>query len=243
MDLIAVAALTVPVFVVAAGAQAVTGFGFALLAVPLLTLLVGPAPAVAVTTMVALVLTTGAAVSERAHVDGRIALRLVSAALLGMPVGYLVLSRVDERPLRVVIAVVVLALVAVVASGAHIPAGPWQQWGAGMLSGTLLTSTGMNGPPLVLVLHSRGLDARRFRGTLQATFCGQGIVAVGIFLVGGLIAPETWVLAAAGALGVPLGWWLGDRAFRLLPPERFRTAVLGMMIAIAVASLVSVAVL
>ncbi len=241
MSLIAVGLLASVVFGLAAAAQAVSGFGMALVAVPLLALVVGPAPAVAATTVVALVLTTGATVLERAHVEWPIAGRLAAAGLLGMPLGYLVLSRVAERPLRLAIAVVLLVLVGVLATGVRVPAGRAGQWGAGALSGVLLTSTGMNGPPLVVLLHSRGLDPRRFRGTLQATFCAQGVAAVAVFAATGLVGPTAGVLAVGGALGVPLGWWAGNRLFGWLPPERFRVVVLGMLAALAVASLVAVA--
>ena len=240
MSLITAGLLASVVFGLAAAAQAVSRFGMALVAVPLLALVVGPAPAVAATTVVALVLTTGATVLERAHVEWRIAARLAAAGLLGMPLGYLVLSRVAERPLRLAIAVVLLVLVGRPGHRGAGARGRAGQWGAGAL-GVLLTSTGMNGPPLVVLLHSRRLDPRRFRGTLQATFCARAsprwrssprpVWSDPRRGAGGRRGPG----GAAGLVG-------GEPAVRWLPPERFRVVVLGMLAALAVASLVAVAV-
>ena len=56
-DLFILAACTAAVFVLASAAQAVAGFGSALVAVPLLSLLVGPVPAVVATTAISLAMT------------------------------------------------------------------------------------------------------------------------------------------------------------------------------------------
>jgi uncharacterized membrane protein YfcA len=80
------------VFMLAAAAQAVTGFGLALVAVPFLTVAMGPVAAVVSTTVVSLALTAWASLRERAHVERRVAGRLVVSALLGMPAGLLLLA-------------------------------------------------------------------------------------------------------------------------------------------------------
>jgi uncharacterized membrane protein YfcA len=237
MTLIAVGAVALGVFSLAAAAQAVTGFGLALVAVPLLAVFIDPVAAVVATVMVSLVLTGFASYRERDHVERPVAARLTGSALLGMPLGLLVLSRLDERSLKVVVAGGLLFMVVLLVARVRLPAGITAQYGSGLLSGMLLTSTGMNGPPVVLGLQSLGLPPRRFRGTLQAVFCGQDLVAVGAFLVLGHLDPGIAAAVVAGAVGVPVGWWAGDRVFGWLPPERFRTVVLSMLALTAVVSL------
>ena len=105
-----------------------------------------------------------------------------------------------------------------------------------MASGALLTSTGMNGPPLVLVLRDEA--PHRFRATLQATFCLQDAVAVVAFVALGQVGAPVLVAAAAGVLGMPLGWRLGDAVFRRLSPERFRVLVLAGLAATGTVALV-----
>jgi uncharacterized membrane protein YfcA len=237
VTLTAVAVVALVVFTVAAAAQAVTGFGLALVAVPLMAVVVDPVAAVVATTIVSLVLTGLASCRERGHVERAVAARLTGAAVVGMPLGLLVLTRLDEPSLKTVIAVALLVLVGLLVLKVRLPAGVAVQYGAGVISGMSLTSTGMNGPPVVLALQARDLSPRRFRGTLQVIFCAQDLVAVVVFIALGYLDAVTAVAAVAGAVGVPAGWRAGDRIFGRLPPERFRALVLSMLVLTACVAL------
>lgn len=218
-------------FLLAALAQAVTGFGSALVAVPLLGLATSPVVAVVAATVVSLVLTAGAAHRERRHVDAALARTLVVGGLVGLPLGLLALTVLAEATLGLLVAAVVLVAVPVVALAPGLRPRPVP---AGVVSGALLAGTGMNGPPLVLALQH--LEPRRFRATLQAVFCGQDFVAVLAFAALGLFTPEVAVVSTAGVLALPLGWALGDALFRRLSPERLRGVVIGTLVATAVTS-------
>ncbi|WP_406447953.1 sulfite exporter TauE/SafE family protein [Streptomyces sp. NBC_00876] len=231
-DLLPLAGTAVGVFLLAALAQAVTGFGAALVAVPLLALVVDPVTAVVAATMAGLVLTAGSWRRERVHVDGAKARRLALAGVLGMPLGLVALALADEHTLSLLIGGALLVLVGLLSFGVRLPEGSATTWTAGVVSGGLLTSTGMNGPPLVLALQ--GLEPRRYRATLQAVFCGQDVVAVTVFVALGHVSATALLLTAAGVLGLPLGWAVGDRVFRRVPAERFRPVVLGGLTVIAV---------
>jgi uncharacterized protein len=239
MTLLVTGAVALLVFSMAAAAQAVTGFGMALVAVPLLTVVTGPVAAVVSTTMVSVLLTGWASVRERSHVDRPVAVRFVVAGVAGMPLGLLLLAGLADRPLKAVIAGVLLLVVALLLADVRLPSGNAAQWAAGALSGAMLTSTGMNGPPLVLTVQALGLPPRRFRGTLQTVFCIQDLVAVAGFAVLGYLTPLIAVATVAGAAAVPVGWWAGDRVFTRLSPDRFRTVVLAMLALTAVVGLVT----
>jgi uncharacterized membrane protein YfcA len=238
----ALAAAAAAVFLLAASAQAVTGFGFALVAVPLLLLVTDSVTAVVATTAVSLLLTGLIGYRERAHVRRPTAVRFIVAGLIGMPLGLVALARLDERPLTILIAVAVLLCAGLLWSGVRVPAGFGPQWGAGLLSGALLTSTGMNGPPVVLMLQARAIAPRPFRATLQVIFFGQDIAAVAAFAVLGYLDPAVATIVAAAVVGVPAGWWLGDRLFGLLPPAGFRILVLTTVTATAAVSLATAAI-
>lgn len=227
--------LGVAVFAVAALAQAVTGFGSAMVAVPLLALAVSPVDAVIAATIVGLILTTGAWRRERAHVDlPRVGL-LAGAGVLGMPFGLVLLAALSEEALTYLIAGTVLCLVLLIAVGVETPDTRTVRATAGLVSGALLTSTGMNGPPLVIALHN--MPPRQFRGTLQAVFALQNAVAVMGFVLFGLVSPVAVVLALASLVGLPIGWRVGNVVFARIRSEHFRWVLLGGLTATALGAI------
>ena len=99
----------------------------------------------------------------------------------------------------------------------------------GVASGALLTSTAMNGPPLILAL--RGLAPGRFRATLQAVFFGQDLVAIALLAALGHVSLVAMLIALAGALVMPLGWLAGDRVFAHVDRTTLRVIILaGLMV-------------
>ncbi|MFJ9392355.1 sulfite exporter TauE/SafE family protein [Nocardioides sp. NPDC101246] len=234
-ELLPLIGIALLVFVIAALVQAVTGFGSVLAAVPGLLLVTDPARAVVVATIVSWILTTAVALRERAHVDRRDGLLLTLTGIVGMPVGLVLLAVADERRLSAGIAVVMLVLVLLMAIRPQI--GRRGMPVAGIVSGVLLTSTGMNGPPLVMALVDR--EPRRYRATLQAVFAGQDLVAVAAFLVLGHIDSEVLLLSLGGVAGLPVGWRLGDALFRRVSPAQLRPLVIATLVISAAAVLVS----
>lgn len=234
-ELLLVAAVAAAVFVLAAMAQAITGFGSALVAVPLLTLVVHPIAAVVAATAVSLVLTTGAAWRERSYVDVASTRVLTLTGVLGMPLGLVLLTVTDESRLEAWIAATMLVMVLLVASGVRIGARGLPV--AGLLSGALLTSTGMNGPPLVMALMER--EPRRYRATLQGVFAVQDVVAVAAFLALGYVDGEVALLTASGVVGIPIGWRLGDVVFHRIPAARLRPVIVGGLVLTAASVLLA----
>jgi uncharacterized protein len=228
--------------VLAAFAQSVSGFGSALVAVPLLSVLAGPRTAVVTITALSIAMTALGTFRERRHVEWRVAGTLAATGLVGMPVGLLLLTALDARTLTLVIAALVLVFAVLLARGWSADPGPWARRSSGVLSGAMLTSTGMNGPPLVITLQAMKLRPSSFRATLQAVFCSQDVAAVAGFAAVGQLSPTALVAVVAGLPGLPLGWLLGDRVFTGFDAEVFRRVVLGMLVLSALAAGLSVVV-
>lgn len=229
-DLLWLALIGFAGFSVASAAQAATGFGYALVAVPVFALLVDVPTAVVATTALGFLLTAGAGVAERAHVDRRPAVRLFVASLAGMPLGLLLLVRLDGRLLDALVALTVLAALPLVLRTGTLAGRAGLDVAAGGLSGLLLTSTGMNGPPLVVVLQGSGCSPRALRATLQVVFAGQDLVALAGFALIGRLSAEVGALVLGGALAIPLGWRLGDRLLRVMSPAQFRRGVIALLV-------------
>lgn len=227
------------VLAVAALAQAATGFGFSLLAVPLVGLLAGPVEAVVGTTVLAAVINLFAVVKDRAEVRQRTAGTVLVAGLAGLPFGLVLLALLSERTLTILIALCVLAGAAAIWRGLRITAGGPAVAVAGFVSGVLTTSTGINGPPMAAAFSAMGLPPRQFRATLAAVFVVVGPAGIAGFVIAGQVTTGALTIAAIGLPAIAAGWWAGDRLFaHLTDPARFRTVVLW---GLAAASLITLA--
>ncbi len=224
--------------------QAVTGFGFALLVVPVTVALIGPEAGIGLVTAVGIILPAVMAWDLRRHIDPGAVTRVVVAAAVGAPFGLLVLTRLPADSIRVLIAVSVLISVVVLWRNPKVPhlggrSGERLELGAGLLSGAIATSTGTNGPPVVLALQAQGYPPDPFRATLCATFASINAAVLAWFIASGQLV---WAVMPMALYCVPLlfgGWWIGTQIRDRVPAERFRLVVLALLTISAVASVVA----
>jgi uncharacterized membrane protein YfcA len=229
--------------VVAAAAlvQSVSGFGFALLSVPLMALLIDAKDAVVVAALFGLASSTVLATRVHHGVVWPVARRMLASAALGMPLGLVVLLTVDERVLRLIIAVAVLAFVGLLLAGATVRgSGRGVDLVSGFVSGVLNTSVSTNGPPLVLALQARGLTPVEFRGTISVVLVGSSIVGNVLLGAAGRWTGEVGRALLVGSPALIVGWVIGHRLARLVSPSRFRGLVVTLLLASAGSALVSV---
>jgi uncharacterized membrane protein YfcA len=213
----------------AAAAQAVSGFGFALIGTPLVAVLAGPKEAVVGLTMIGVLLVAQISLRGRGHVDRPTVGVVTVSAIVGMPLGLLVLVRADDRVLTFAIAIAVIGFSLLLWRGARFPAGRGTDATAGFTAGILSTSTGTSGPPIVIALSAKQLEPPAFRATISAIFLVQGSAALVLFALGEQITREALSVALAGLPGVLVGSIVGERGFRRLDTSTFRRVVLGML--------------
>lgn len=219
--------------------QALSGFGFSLLIVPPLALVVGPKEAVVLANLMGMLSSSLTITSMHAAIDWRLGGWLFASAALGMPAGLLVLIAVEPALLQAIIALTVLIATTLIWRGLHIRAQNRPlDLAAGFLSGVLNTSTSMSGPPLVLYLQNRGLSPGQFRATLNAFFLASSLMATVLFVIGGRIGPYELGMAWAAAPLVALGWLAGHRIFERLHPAQFRNVVIVVLFISATLALI-----
>lgn len=224
----------------AAAVQMTSGFGFALVAVPLLALVTGPHTAILLALVTGTFFYAWQAVEGRGHRDASVVGRVLGGALLGVPGGYLVFRNTDPGPLTVVVGVLVLAAVVVVARGWQFPAvSPAADLATGLFTGLLTTSTGTNGPPIVALLQARRLPPREFRATVTLVFLVLNVAALGMFVVTGTLTRGVLETALWSVPALLAGGWIGYRVRQLLPAEVFRRFVLLLLTVAGVTAVVT----
>ena len=217
------------VVAIAAAAQAVSGFGFALIGTPLVAVLAGPKEAVVGLTMVGLVLVAQLSLRGRGHVDRPTVGVVTVAAIVGMPLGLLVLVHADDRVLTVAIAIAVIAFSLLLWRGVRFPAGRGTDVAAGFTRGDPVDEHRHERAPHRDRAVRQALEPAVFRATISAIFLVQGSVALVLFAIGGQITRDALAVALAGLPGVIVGSIVGERGFRRLDTPTFRRVVLGML--------------
>ncbi|CAN5609402.1 sulfite exporter TauE/SafE family protein [soil metagenome] len=230
MDLTTVAEVCGAVLV-ATLVQQVSGFGYALLAVPLLSLAVGPKDAVAIAMGTGFASSGLMAVGLRDRIERPTLRRLVWGGAVGLPIGVLGLRALDADVLRLGLGVVVIAMVVVLASGARLRAhGPRSVVAAGVAAGLLNGSLGTAGPPVILVLQAADTEQHRFRATTTAFFAIGDLAAIPLLVASGAIRGSAWLYALTALPTLLVGSAVGGRLALRLDAEQFRRLVLVLLV-------------
>jgi len=229
---------TLGIVAVAAAAQAVTGFGFALLAVPLLALAMPVDTAVVVGSIASLAMSVVTAARDHGHVQWRTAAFIVATAVAAMPLGLYLLVALPASALTALVGVSVLVSTFLVWRRPTLPEGQGTLSCIGLLVGLLTTATGTNGPPLVAAFQSLGYGKEAFRATIAAVFVGCGLVGIGFFAYGHELTSPALQACLVGIPGGFIGWWAGDHIFRRLDTPVFRIVVVVALVAASLVTLI-----
>lgn len=164
------------------------GFGEALLAVPLLALVLPVKVAAPVAVLVSITVALIVVLQDWRHVHTRSAARLVLSTLAGIPLGLLLLKRVPEPFVKFVLALVILAfsLYSLLRRHREDLHTDRLAWLFGFAAGILGGAYGMNGPPLAIYGSLRGWSPQHFRATLQGYFLPASVLVMSGYWVSGL---------------------------------------------------------
>jgi hypothetical protein len=220
--------------------QVLAGFGFGLLAVPVMTLAISPREAVIVSTLVSITVTSWQAWHLRRDCVRVLSRRMTAAAYVAMPLGLWIFVAVDEDTLKVVLGCAILVSVVLLARGLNLHhVGPGLDIVAGLISGVLNTSVSTNGPPLVFTLQARQLAPAQFRATIARVFAWSAVVALALFIAAGKVTREGLVAAAFALPAMWLGQGVGYPLRKHFHADRFRWLVLVLLTLAAASAIVS----
>lgn len=190
--------------------QSIAGFGFSLLAVPLMVLFVDLRQAVIVATLLGTVSNFGQAWQLRHFQNKPIARRFILASCLGAPFGLALFRYGNQSAMKVLLGVAVLFGVWMLARGrdmqnAHVSL----DWIMGVLSGVLLLATSTNGPPIVFTLQARRLEPDAQRATLNLIFSVTAVFSLLVFALSGKINSDELYVALIATPIMLLGVYAG----------------------------------
>ena len=224
-------ALAFGISFVAAALHSTVGFGFALISVPLLSLL-NPLFAPVPQLFVVWPLTLAIVWRERHAVEVRSTLWIFAGRVPGAFIGVALLKLLSTAKLDVLMALMVLAGALVVVSRGAFRRTPARELGAGIASGTMAMVSAIGGPPIALLY--RNDEGPTVRANLGLVFAIGLSITITVRAAAGEVSWDEVAIAA----GLLPAVWLGLRASRRLIPHvdgpRLRNAIVMVAIGAAV---------
>ncbi len=209
-----------------------TGFGLALISVPLLLFVYDPATVVALTAVLSVFINVAVVWDSWKDADKRMVFALLPSAFVGIVAGVEVLRAVDPEYLRLGVGFVVVVSALLLLRDVKLP-GARSRWGpviAGSASGMLSTSTALAGPPIVLLFASRGFAKHVFRGSSALYFLFLSLAGLVVLAFRNLVDGGDVPLALALVPAAFLGKVLGTALLKNVSERAFRAVSLGVVI-------------
>lgn len=223
-----------PIAFVAGFIQGITGFGSALVSIPLATYFVPLPFALAVFAIVDFVngLRLGLE-NPRNAVLAEVA-RMVPLMIVGVVTGVTLLVNLPRNASLVALGVFVLAyaLYSLARRGVHATVSQWWGYFAGFCGGLSGTLFGAGGPPYAIYLSHRPLTKEQFRATLTLNTIFSIGTRLAAFVVTGLVMQDgVWITAAAAIPAGLFAIYLASKVFRVISRETVMRAVALLLLA------------
>ena len=220
--------ITIAVLTLATLGHAIFGFGGGLIAIPILSILIGVREAVTLSLVQQMVTVILLSRTLR-HVDWQITAPLLVGMLPGTIAGIAMLSSLNDTVLRVSLSVFIfLYLVKSIGFPNLVLAGIRHRgWGAfaGFLGGSFQGLIGTGGPPVVMYLNETASSKNVFRAGLLLLLAVSNIVRLGISVPAGLFTDS---VIEASLYTMPfflIAMWIGDKLMSRIDEKHYTNAV------------------
>lgn len=227
---------------IASVAQGLTGFGFALIAVPLLSLLLPFDQVVPVVVSLGLITNVLMLFKLYRDVELRKIWLLLVFGFVGIPIGGYMLLAVPANILQLIVSILVLVFAILLLMRISYPirneyvAFPF----VGLLSGVLNGSISVSGPPLVLFLANQGKDVDVFRSNLVVYGFFLNVFTLGMFAYQGFLNQEVISITLVACIAMALGTGLGMLLAKRVNQEMFKKIVIYLLMGSSIWATVNV---
>lgn len=214
------------------------GGGFAIVGIPLLSLVMDPvtaggllAPLFIATDLIALRYWKPSTWSKPDLV------LLLPGLVVGIGIGYLLFRVLDHRAIAILMALITLSFVGLwFAGGARVTIRQRSRpkaVAAGLASGITTMVAHSGGPPLAMYLLPLGLSKAVYAGTTSLFFTVGNLIKAVPWLLVARPAGDVWTLMAICLLVVPVAVWLGWRFHERLDQNQLYRICYGLLVVVA----------
>jgi hypothetical protein len=208
--------------------QSSIGFGFALVAMPLLVSMLGIHTAAPMVAIAALLVEIVILFVYREAFNFEVVKYLVIAAILGIPIGVLGVRNINSDIVDKFLGLVVISYALYALFAPSLPELTGRIWSFffGFIAGILGGAYNTGGPPVVIYGNARRWPPNEFKSNLQGFFLVNGLVVIAVHTISGNLTGDVFqniIYALPGlVLGLAAGFFLSKR----INPGIFRNIVL-----------------
>jgi hypothetical protein len=220
------------IFFIAGYLQGLTGFGSALIAMPLLSFFLDIKTAVAVCTLCGVLINLHMTLNLCCYVRIKKIVPLFLGCIPGTLAGTLLIKFVDGHIITLLLGILVTSysLYCLLIKPVTLNLRP--AWGAvaGFFTGVVAASVSAGGPPTIIYASLMGWKKNDFKATLASFFLASAIMAASGHLISGITTFYVFKLFLASLPLVMLGVYMGNRLAGRVSEESYKKAVMVLLV-------------
>ncbi len=224
------------VVIIACFVQAVAGFGLPMIALPVLITLFGIRATVPLLAIIILELQFIMIARYHTALNLQTVWRISTAAILGIPIGVLFLSRIPEMISVTLLGLILIVYVLYNMFKFPVPALKNPSWAFffGFLGGIGGGAYNMAAPPMIIYADTQRWEPKLFKGNLQGYFLIIGVVAILTHTLSGNMTGDVLQKSLIAIPFVLIGALTGFYLDRFINPAIFRKIVLGLLLVLGI---------
>jgi uncharacterized membrane protein YfcA len=205
-------------------ARGFSGFGAALIFIPLSSAMIGPKAAAPLLMLVDGVLAAGLIPDAWRRADKREVATMALGALVGVPISTWLLASMDPLIIRWAIVGLAAAMLFLLVSSWRYRGKPTKSAtaGVGVLSGFFNGAAQVGGPPVVAYWLGGTIPAATVRANMILFFAASTLISAATYFLGGLLTKSAFSLLLFVGPAYGLGLLVGARLFGLASEATFR---------------------
>lgn len=217
--------------------RAFSGFGFALMAVPVFSLFLTPGDSVVLAAILTLAVSAITYKSWWGKFSWSDYLPMLAGSLVGTALGVVFLKNVSSEQFQLWIGItVVLACLLLSRLKPHDErGGPTLAGGTGIASGLMNGAFAIPGPPVIVYVMMCISDPARSRAFLMAFFFASNIIAMGMFTAAGVVTAVPFYLFVIAMPVMLFGDRFGAWLFHRVHGSSYRPVALTVSLGVGVA--------
>ncbi len=199
------------IFLFSSFIQGITGFGFSLIAIPLLLSFIGPKTLIIYTVTYSLFINVIIVRNYYRDANLKRIMPLLISAIIFTFVGVHYLKNIDERMLKLIIGSLLILVGIINNFGIKFSfKNPNKIFlPVGAISGVLNGIGGISGPPVLMFISNLDMEISEFKATLSTYFLTLNVVTIISYIYNGLYSIKDIKIMATYLPGIILGVFLG----------------------------------